>query len=59
MLIGMQVACDCRLPVETTGMDPVGSFDSDHDEARCYAWHCPYCERRILVRLMLPGDDEE
>ena len=58
MLFGMQVCCDCSYPI-IIGMDPEGIFDSDFDDARCYAWRCPECHKRTLVRMDIVEDDEE
>ena len=56
-LLTMQVCCDCSHP-EIIGMDPEGVFESDHDGARCYAWKCPECGSRTLVRLNFPEEEE-
>jgi len=56
-LLTMQVCCDCNHP-EIIGMDPEGVFQSDHDGRRCYAWICPACSRRVLVRMGFPEEEE-
>ena len=57
-LFSMSVMCDCKHP-EIIAMDPEGSpFDSDHDDARCYAWICPECARRCCIRLTFLEDEE-
>lgn len=54
-LFSMQVCCDCSHS-EIIGMDSEGAYQSDHDDAKCYAWKCPKCNRRTLVRLNFMED---
>jgi len=56
MMFTMSVMCDCAHP-DIHPMDPQGIFDSDLDEARCYAWKCPFCLRQSLIRLTIAGED--
>lgn len=58
MMFSMGVMCDCQHP-EIIAMDPEGIFDSDLDEARCYAWICPACSKKSLIRLTILEDEEE
>jgi len=56
MMFTMSVMCDCAHP-DIHPMEPEGIFDSDLDEARCYAWKCPFCLRKSLIRLTIAGDE--
>ena len=56
-LLAMSVVCSCQHP-NIIPMDPEGIFDSDHDEARCYAWVCPECFHRVCIRLTFPEGDQ-
>ncbi len=56
-LFTMQVGCDCSHQ-EIIGMDAEGAYQLDYDKTKCYAWLCPKCNRRTLVRLNFLGEDE-
>jgi len=57
MMFSMAVMCDCSHP-EIKAMEPEGIFYSDNDEARCYAWFCPLCSKKVLIRLTILDEEE-